>query len=492
MYLVAGAVEEASVDEGHARAGRLDARLEVDAGASLLVHDAHLQGIVRHAQQLFDATEQLVGEGHFERAVHLRLDDIDAAGTRVAATLQVVQGDQAGDHRIEDTLGNLMAFTIEDRRVAHQVADVAHEQQRAAMQGQFAAIGGGVGAIRVEAPGDALAAFFQFLDQIALHQAQPVAVDHHLVGGVDGCHGVLAVHDGRQRRFHQHVFHAGGVGAANGAAGVDLNLEVQTVVFQQHRARRGGLTLVADELLRLRQGGLRAAAQGHLQLAGDHGIGTGVGVRALGQRRRLVEEGAGEGDHLGAAYFVVARALARTTLFADRVGAIQGVVQRAPAGVGSVQCVACVHHRHYQLWASLGGDFAVDVGGAGLNLLRLRQQVTDGAEEGAVGGHVGDRAGVGAMPVIQLALQTVTLGQQGAVARGQVVHQRVETAPEGRSLDPAAGQHFAFDELLELGGYLQALTLHAFGHFPVLLSASAHGGAGQSMCCMSPVPGRSF
>src|SRR5690606_24088413 len=85
-------------------------------------------------------------------------------------------------------------------------------------------------------------------------------------------------------------------------------------------------------------------------------------------------------------------------------------------------------------------------------------------------------ARVGAMPVIQLGLQTVTLGQQRTVARGQVVHQSVETAPEGRSLDTATGQHFAFDELLELGGYLQALTLHAFGHLSVLLSASGLSG----------------
>ena len=472
VHLVAGAVEKAGVDEGHPRAGGLDAGLEVDAGTPLLVHDAHLQGARRHAQQLLDATEQLVGEGHFERPVHLRFDDIDAAGARVAATLEVMQGDQAGHHRIEDALGNLMAFAIDDRRVAHQMADIAHEQQRAAVQGQFAAIGGGVDAIGVEAPGDALAALVQLLGQVALHQAQPVAVDQHLVGGIDGGHRVLAVHDGGQRRFHQHVLHPGGVGAADGAGRVDLDLEVQAVVLQQHGARRGGLALEADEFLRLRQGSLYTAAQGNLQLAGDHGIGADVGVRALGQRRGLVEEGAGEGDHLGAAHFVVARPLAGATLFADRIGAVQGVVQRSPAGIGGVQCVAGVHHRHHQLRAGLGGDLAVDIGGGRLDLLRLRQQIADGFEEGAVGAHVGDRAGMGAMPGIQLALQAITLGQQGAVARCQVMYQRIETAPEGRRLDTAAGQHFAFDELLELGGYLQALTLHAFGHFPVLLCAS--------------------
>ena len=106
-----------------------DAGLEVDTGAALLVHDAHFQGMPRQLEQVFDAAEQLVGEGHFGRAVHLRLDDVDAASARVTATLQVVQGAQAGHHAIENALGDLIAFAVEDRRVAHQVADVAHEQQ---------------------------------------------------------------------------------------------------------------------------------------------------------------------------------------------------------------------------------------------------------------------------------------------------------------------------------------------------------------------------
>ena len=40
--------------------------------------------LARQAEQLFDAAEQLVGERHFLRAVHLRLDDVDRAGARIA------------------------------------------------------------------------------------------------------------------------------------------------------------------------------------------------------------------------------------------------------------------------------------------------------------------------------------------------------------------------------------------------------------------------
>jgi hypothetical protein len=48
--LVAGAVEEAGVDEGDAVLRGADALLEVDAGAPLLVHDAELHRVARQAQ----------------------------------------------------------------------------------------------------------------------------------------------------------------------------------------------------------------------------------------------------------------------------------------------------------------------------------------------------------------------------------------------------------------------------------------------------------
>jgi hypothetical protein len=49
-----------------------------------------------------------------------------------------------------------------------------------------------------------------------------------------------------------------------------------------------------------------------------------------------------------------------------------------------------------------------------------RHQVADLAQEGLVGGHVGDRAGVGAVPGVHLGLDAVALGQQGGVLRRQV------------------------------------------------------------------------
>ncbi|MNQ48223.1 hypothetical protein D3C85_620950 [compost metagenome] len=493
VHLVAGAVEEAGVDEGHPRAGGGDAGLEVDAGAPLLVHDAHLQGVARQLQEVFDTAEQLVGEGHFERAVHLRLDDVDAAAARVAAALEVMQGDQAGHHPVENAFGDLAAFAVENRRVAHQVTDVAHEQQRTAVQGQVAAVGAAVLTVRVEAAGDALAALVQLLAQVALHQAQPVAVDQHLVVGIDRGDRVFAIENGRQRRFHQQILDPGGIGLADRAARVDLDLHMQAIVLQQDGAGLRRLALVAEEFFRLAQAAVRAIGQSDLQLAGDHPVTDGVGMRTAGQRRGLVEEGPGEGDHLGPAHLVIAGALLRPALFADRVGAVERVIQRAPARIGGVQRVARIHHRHHQLRAGLAADLAVDLGGAGLHAGRWRQQVADGFEEGAVGRHIRHRPRVGAVPGVQFALQTIALGQQRTVVRRQLVDQGVEAGPEGLAGEPGARQHFFIDETLQVGGHLQALAVHAIGHLRFsnsVLPCPAATAAGVRLCSVLCVQAR--
>jgi hypothetical protein len=123
VHLVAGAVQEAGVDEGHAAGGGGDAGLQVDAGAALLVHDAQLDGAVGQAQQLLDAAEQLAGKGHFGRAVHLGLDDVDASpcascGCRWRRGLQVVQGDGGGDHGVQDAFGDLARCPASPHRMA--------------------------------------------------------------------------------------------------------------------------------------------------------------------------------------------------------------------------------------------------------------------------------------------------------------------------------------------------------------------------------------
>ena len=68
------------------------------------------------------------------------------------------------------------------------------------------------------------------------------------------------------------------------------------------------------------------------------------------------------------------------------------------------------------------------------------------------------------MPGVQLGLQSVTLGQQGDVARCQVAHDGVKTLPKSAAVHASARQHVFFDEAVQGGGHLQAVDVGAFGH----------------------------
>ena len=149
-------------------------------------------------QRIFGAVEQLAGEGDLISPVHLRFDDIDRAGAAVAdaaRALQVVHGDERGDYAVEDAFRCGLALAVEYAGVHHQVADVAHQQQAAAVQGQRLTVGRGVDAVGIEAAGHLRAALHEGLRQRAVHQAQPVAVGGDLVLGIDGGDRVLQIYD---------------------------------------------------------------------------------------------------------------------------------------------------------------------------------------------------------------------------------------------------------------------------------------------------------
>lgn len=94
----------------------------------------------------------------------------------------------------------------------------------------------------------------------------------------------------------------------------------------------------------------------------------------------------------------------------------------------------------------------------------MGQQVADAFQKLAVGGRIGDGAGMGAMPGVEFGLQAIAFGQQGAVLGRQVMHQGSEPLPERVSGQPGAGQRLLFDELAEIGRHLQAVVLDALSH----------------------------
>ena len=476
VHLVASAVQEAGIDEGHAAGGRGDAGLQVEAGAALFVHDAELDGAVRQTQQLLDPAEQFAGEGHLGRPVHLRLDDVDAAFSTVAdgarGALQVVQGDGGGHVGVEDALWNLVqclvCARVQHGGVGHQVADISQEHQASTVQDELAgAVGRAVAAVGVQTPGEGLAALADRFGQRAFEDAEPVSVANDLVIGVDRGDRVFEVEDGRQRRLQHHVADPGQVVGADGRVAVEADVDVQAVVPKQHRRRRGGVPLEAHQCPGHGQHCGRARALQHRQLASVDAVAGRPGVAgAIGQRQRLVEKAACVGDHTGAADRVVGTGTLPAVGLRHGIGAIQGVIERSPARIGRVQRVARVQERHHQLGPGHQGQFGVDLSGRDRHMLRGRQQVANALEQRSVCHchcRVRHRARMRPVPVVDLALQPVALGQQAGVAGSHVGHDGVEARPEARRVDARTRQDFVLDEALQRGGNVQSMVLRAHG-----------------------------
>ena len=110
--------------------------------------------------------------------------------------------------------------------------DIAHQHQRPALDRERLAVGRRVGEVVIHLAGDGLAALLEGLLEIALHQPEPVAIDERLVGGIDGSHRVLAVHDGGQRRFQVDGDDARGIRLARSDRRIHQDLDAQAVVLQ--------------------------------------------------------------------------------------------------------------------------------------------------------------------------------------------------------------------------------------------------------------------
>ena len=77
VHFVAGAIQEAGVDEDDPVFHRMNARGEVSGRAAFFVHHADLDGVTRKAKHIFNRIEQCVGQRGFFGAVHLGLYDVD-------------------------------------------------------------------------------------------------------------------------------------------------------------------------------------------------------------------------------------------------------------------------------------------------------------------------------------------------------------------------------------------------------------------------------
>ena len=178
-------------------------------------------------------------------------------------------------------------------------------------------------------------------------------------------------------------------------------------------------------------------------------IGGGVAVTALRQRHRLIEECPCPGDHARATHAVVAQPARGAVILRDRVSAVERIVEAAPARVRSVERVARIRQRHYELRARDGGDLVVQVGGADRKVGGLRQQIADLAQEALIRDRIDRRAYVDAMEVVDAGLQLVAQVEELPVERRKLVDQGRKPAPEFLRRHARARQCLGLDEIIE-------------------------------------------
>ena len=383
-----------------------------------------------------------------------------------------MQRAERGNRRVEQALGNLLTIRVQHAIGGHQVADVAHQHQTAAGQRQRGAIATGKGAIRLQAPRDRAGPFRDHFLEVAAHQTKPVAIDHALVGGIHRRNRILAVLNGGNGGFEHHVLDPGGMSGTDGMLTIKLNLDVQAVMAQENRF---GLVLVhkADQLIGIDETRAVAVVQYDPQIAGAAAgailirrpdrVGNGVSVAGADQGHHLVQKLRRSGDDELAARRVVARAFFAARRFRDDVGAIQRIVEAAPARVRGVQGIARVHDRHYQLGAGDARDLVVDARCFNHEVGRLGQQVADLLQKRLVGRRIERLSASAAMPVVNRGLQRVASLEQRPILRREVSQHGGETRPESRRINARARRNALGDQGIQFRSDPEATAIHASG-----------------------------
>ncbi len=229
-------------------------------------------------------------------------------------------------------------------------------------------------------------------------------------------------------------------------------------MLQQHGGWVAGVAAVADELFGPDQPGSHMVVQRDREPAIVDHVAGHLAMAAERQRRGLVENLAGLGNHAGATDRVVAATARGPAILGEGVGAVQGIVQAAPAGICRVQRVARVGHRHDELRSGHAGDLGIDTLRADREVRRLRLQIADPTQEFPIGIRIGRLAAVFQMPAVDLALQLIAPVEQRLVTRRKIADQRGQSRPECCLIDPGAGNRLGIDEIVQ-----RARDLHAAG-----------------------------
>ena len=277
---------------------------------------------------------------------------------------------------------------------------------------------------------------------------------------------------------------------------VELQLDMQPVVAQQHAGELSRAFTVPGELPGVREPGSRAVGESGFELhaiatpvpastaasaALAQGVADDVRVRAVREGRDLVQKLVRPRDHAPASRRVESTGIRIIVFAGDDVGAVERVVEAAPAGIGGIEGVPGVVDRDDELGTGDERDLVVDVAGLDPEVLAGWKQVTDGFEEGPVLGRIDGARGAFRMPCVDLLLEPVPPIEKGAVPRPEIPYDVRERAPERLRRDPRPGGDFVVDQIMQTPHDLEAADRHSLVHrsrsriAPSLVHASAGG-----------------
>ena len=241
---------------------------------------------------------------------------------------------------------------------------------------------------------------------------------------------------------------------------------MQAVVDEENCRGRIRTAAIAAQLLGVLKSDRVAVLERRGERAVIDRIAAHVGMRAGGERHGLVEETPRPGDDKLAACRIVTFVLHGKRVARNGVGAIEGVVERAPSRIGGIERVARVTDRHDELRSGDGGDLLVDIGRIDFERRPFRYEVADIGKKRLVRGLIERLSPPPAIPVVDLCLQFVPLLQQRAVARREIMNDAIEPLPKRSGLDPGTGNDFIDNEVVEDFGNLQAANRYTldFGH----------------------------
>ncbi len=200
-------------------------------------------------------------------------------------------------------------------------------------------------------------------------------------------------------------------------------------------------------------------------------IANRVGMAAVSQGHMLVQQRLRVSHHAGPAGRIVPRS--RLALFPGKhVGAVESIVETAPAGVGGVQAIPGVVDRDNQLGPGDRGDFWVDIGRFDGERPLVTDQVSDLGQEIAGLRATETRFPSLEVPRVDLPLQFVTACQQPAVAGIEVGDDLAQGGPEPIRIHPGARCDLVMDQFVQARIDQQATHFNAFTCHRVLLLLS--------------------